>query len=175
MSVIEAKEIPEILKGLGWTPKALDEHTWWCEPTTLAGPVGVVIRHGGAWLYLSVLPFLEPAKILPWGVGKYPPGFLGRILAVNHNLVLVKFALDEDGDLSLRTEIPTESLQRRELETAATTLLRTTEQYRTPILDALLEASRRLTDPEDPGRLMPTIPAPPDDDDDGSTEVDPEK
>ena len=147
MAVIAAEEIPGILTGLGWSPRTIDERTWRCTIATPAGDARIVVRHAGTWLYLAVIPFLDAEVIRPWGAGKFPPRFLGRILAVNNNLVLVKFALDEDGDLSLRVELPTESLQRREVETALQLLLRTTEQYRSPIREALLDASRNSTSP----------------------------
>lgn len=102
----------------------------------------IVTRHAGAWLYMSVIPFFEPGSIDRWGAGKYPVGFLGRLLAVNRNLILVKFALDDDGDVVLRTELPTENLQHREVVAAAQQLLKTTEQYRSPVRDALLEAGK---------------------------------
>src|SRR5207237_784594 len=104
--------------------------------------IRLVVRHAGEWLYLSILPFFEKDSVKPWGAGKYPAGFLGRLLAVNRNLTLVKFALDDDGDVVLTTELPTESLQRSELETAATLLVQTTERYRGPVKDALFEAAR---------------------------------
>lgn len=142
MSAIADKEVPEILAGLGWQPRVLGEKTWRCTLRSGVGTIRLVTRHAGEWLYLSILPFFEPDSVKPWGAGKYPTGFLGRLLAVNRNLTLVKFALDDDGDVVLKTELPTESLQRSEVETAATILVRTTEQYRVPVREALLEAAR---------------------------------
>lgn len=142
MSRIAEAEVPAVLASLGWEPRVIDAKTWRC---TVASPVGViklVARHAGEWIYLSVLPFFDPESIKPWGQGSFPQGFLGRLLAVNRNLTLVKFALDDDGDVVLRTELPTESLQRRELETAAQTIVRTTEQYRMPVRDALIDAGK---------------------------------
>ncbi|MEI8254726.1 MAG: YbjN domain-containing protein [Deltaproteobacteria bacterium] len=147
-TTLKEADIPKVLTGLGWIPKAVGERTWRCtiaSPT--AGIIKLVVRHAGAWMYLSVLPFFDPDSIKPWGAGKFPLGFLGRLLAVNRNLILVKFALDDDGDVVLRTELPTESLQKAELETAATTLVRTTEQYRGPVRDALLEAAKIAANP----------------------------
>ncbi len=142
MAAIGAEEIPPILAARGWVPRTIDKRTWRCTVPTTAGNVRVVVRHAGSWLYLAVIPFLEPDTVKPWGSGRYPSRFLGRILAVNSNLSLVKFALDEDGDLTLRVELPTESLQSREVDTALTLLATTTEQYRAPIRDALLDAGR---------------------------------
>lgn len=142
MAVLVADEMLNLLAQRGWNPRVIDERTFRCTLETAAGDVRVVLRHAGPWLYLAVLPFLEPGSVHPWGNGKYPPRFLGRILAVNFNLALVKFALDDDGDLSLRTELPTESLQFPEIETALQMLVSTTEQYRQPIRDALLDAGR---------------------------------
>ncbi len=142
MAAIAAEEIPSILTARGWQPRGIDKRTWRCTVPTAAGNVRVVLRHAGSWLYLAVIPFLEPESVRPWGGGKYPSRFLGRILAVNSNLSMVKFALDDDGDLTLRVELPTESLQPREIDTALGLLTTTTEQYREPIRAALLDAGR---------------------------------
>lgn len=120
----------------------MGERTWRCTLQGAVGTVRLVSRHAGEWLYLSILPFFDRESVKPWGAGKYPQGFLGRLLAVNRNLTLVKFALDDDGDVVLTTELPTESLDKGEVETAATLLVRTTEQYRSPVRDALFEAAR---------------------------------
>ena len=142
MAAIGAEAIPPILSARGWVPRSIDAKTWRCTVPTGAGNVRVIVRHAGTWLYLAVIPFLEPESVKPWGAGKYPARFLGRILAVNSNLSMVKFALDEDGDLTLRVELPTESLSAREVDTALGLLATTTEQYRAPIRDALLDAGR---------------------------------
>jgi hypothetical protein len=164
VTVIAADEIPAILTELGWQPKRQGDRTWRCTVPTAVGELSVVVRHAGTWLYFAVMPFLDPEAVRPWGAGIYPPRFLGRILAVNNNLVLVKFALDEDGDLSLRVELPTESLQRREVETAAQLVVRTTEQYRSPIRDALLTLNPSTAPP--PGTTASSRPPPADDDPD---------
>jgi hypothetical protein len=158
VTVIAAEEIPSILTELGWQPKRQGDRTWRCGVSTSVGELTVVVRHAGTWLYFAVMPFLEPEAVRPWGAGLYPPRFLGRILAVNNNLVLVKFALDEDGDLALRVELPTESLQRREVETAAQLIVRTTEQYRGPIRDALLTLNPSTAPP--PGTTSSSMPPP---------------
>ncbi len=147
VTAIAETDIPKILKRLGYEPRVLENKTWRCKINGGAGEIRLVVRHAGPWLYMSVLPFFEPASIQPWGAGKFPTGFLGRLLAVNKNLSMVKFALDDDGDVVLRTELPTEALQASEVELAANTLVRTTEQYRSPVRDALLDAARTVTQP----------------------------
>lgn len=127
---------------MGWEARPLDSRTWRCRIPSAVGEIRLVVRWAGAWIYLSVLPFFDPETLKPWGLGSFPQGFLGRLLAVNRNLIMVKFALDEDGDVVLRAELPTESLQRREVETALTTMVRTSEQYRVPVRDALFDAAR---------------------------------
>ncbi|MFO0562140.1 MAG: YbjN domain-containing protein [Polyangiales bacterium] len=139
---LDAKEIPGVLRGLKWEPRAIDDRTWRATLQTSVGVVRVVVRHAGAWLYLSIIPFFEPGTIDRWGAGTYPIGFLGRLLAVNRNLNMVKFALDDDGDVVLKSELPTENLQASEVAEAVSQLLKTAEQYRQPVRDALLEAGR---------------------------------
>jgi hypothetical protein len=139
---IAASDIPQILRDLKWEPRAIDDRTWRVTLDTSVGIVRIVVRHAGHWLYLSIIPFFEPKSIGEWGAGKYPIGFLGRLLAVNRNLNMVKFALDDDGDVVLKSELPTENLQAREVAAAVMQLQKTTDQYRQPVREALLEAGR---------------------------------
>lgn len=163
-NVITLDDVPRLLSARGWTPRTLDARTWRCTVPLGGSPVRFVVRHAGPWIYLSVIPFLDPDSVRPWGGGRYPARFLGRILAVNAQLAMVKFALDDDGDLALRVELPTASLQAREFETALNLLFTTTEQYRVPIREALLDAGRLAESsggyevhpsfpPEEPGGL----------------------
>ena len=70
MAAIAADEIPPILSARGWTPRGIDKRTWRCTVGTNAGNVRVVVRHAGSWLYLAVIPFLEPESVKPWGAGR---------------------------------------------------------------------------------------------------------
>jgi len=155
MAVLGVEDVKAILEERAWSPRQLDEHTLRCTLESEAGEIRLVVRHAGPWIYLAVLPFLEAVELKPWGAGKFPPRFLGRILAVNYNLTLVKFALDDDGDLTLRAELPTESIQRGEIEIALDLLVGVTQQYRIPVRDALLDAGRATERPS----LLPQAPA----------------
>ncbi len=155
MVPLGVEDIKVILDERAWSPRLLDAHTLRCTLDSEAGEIRLVVRHAGPWLYLAVLPFLDPVELKPWGAGKFPPRFLGRILAVNYNLTLVKFALDDDGDLTLRAELPTESLQRDEVEIALDLLVGVTQQYRIPVRDALLDAGRAT----ERSSLLPPAPA----------------
>ena len=155
MAALGVQDVKAILDERAWSPRQLDEHTLRCTLESDAGEIRLVVRHAGPWIYLAVLPFLEAAELKPWGSGKYPPRFLGRILAVNYNLTLVKFALDDDGDITLRAELPTESIQRGEIEVALDLLVGVTQQYRIPVRDALLDAGRATERPS----MLPPAPA----------------
>ena len=155
MAALGVEDVKAILEERSWSPRPLDEHTLRCTLDSEAGEIRLVVRHAGPWMYFAVLPFLDPAGLKPWGSGKYPPRFLGRILAVNYNLTLVKFALDDEGDLTLRAELPTESMQRGEVEVALDLLVGVTQQYRIPVRDALLDAGRATERPS----LLPPVPA----------------
>lgn len=155
MAALGVEDVKAILEARAWSPRQLDEHTLRCTLDSEAGEIRLVVRHAGPWLYLAVLPFLEASGLKPWGSGRYPPRFLGRILAVNYNLTLVKFALDDDGDLTLRAELPTESMQRGEVEVALDLLVNITQQYRMPVRDALMDAGRATERPS----LLPPAPA----------------
>jgi hypothetical protein len=146
---LREQDIPNALRALRWEPRSVDERTWRVTCRTAVGSIRVVVRYAGSWVYLTVLPFFDPAAIDPWGQGRFPAGFLGRLLAVNRNLNKVKFALDEDGDVVLACELPTDELTSEALGAAVLHLFDVASQYREPVCAALLAAAAASADGAD--------------------------
>jgi hypothetical protein len=143
---LRAQDIPDALRALRWEPRSVDERTWRVTCRTPVGLIRVVVRYAGAWVYLTVLPFFDADAVGAWGRGRFPPGFLGRLLAVNRNLNTVKFALDEDGDVVLACELPTDELGADALGAAVLHLFDIASQYREPVRAALLAAASAVDD-----------------------------
>jgi hypothetical protein len=63
------------------------------------------------WVVLSMLPMLEPGAFRPEALGR-------RLLLLNREMRVAKFAVDKNGGIVLCAELPTESLDPPELADA---------------------------------------------------------
>lgn len=112
------------LGALGWkvTPHD-DAGTLRSTHQTDEGEVRVFVRLQKNWLIASVVPFLATR-------GKNSFELARWLLRVNRDMYQAKFAYDEDGDVVLTLELPTESLDPSEIRGALTTLLDQTVAHR---------------------------------------------
>ena len=85
------------------------------------------VQCGDNWILLSILPVLARGEVLP-------PDGLRRLLAVNRDMRVAKFALGEDDEVVLCAELPTESLDDAELCDAVTRMVDYYRHYRELLL-----------------------------------------
>ena len=77
---------------------------------------GIFVRLQKNWLIASVVPFLATRGKNSFELSRW-------LLRVNRDMYQAKFAFDEDGDVVLTLELPTESIDPSEIRGALTTLL----------------------------------------------------
>ena len=111
------------LDRLGWPYHPHGSGTWRCTHSTNEGQVDIYLRLGENWLIASVVPFL-PTR------GKNSFELARWLLRQNRDLLQAKFAYDEDGDVVLSAEIPTESMDFEEVEAVLVGLLREAVRHR---------------------------------------------
>jgi hypothetical protein len=70
------------------------------------------VRLHGAWIGFLISPYLVPAKEASVGA------LHERLLFLNHQMNMAKFALDETGQVALTVELPTENLDYSEFRDA---------------------------------------------------------
>ncbi len=104
------------LDALGWPHHLHDARTFRCEHASPEGALRVFVRLTDDWLVASVVPFLgtrgdNSFELVRW------------LLRQNRDLYQARFATDEDGDVVLVVELPTESLDPSEIRTAFENLL----------------------------------------------------
>lgn len=75
------------------------------------------------WVLLSILGLLTPNEFRP-------SGFNRRLLAANRDMRVAKYALDENGEVVLCAELPTESLDPSELADAVERMISLARQFR---------------------------------------------
>lgn len=104
------------LESLGFPVEPNGVRTYLHRRTTDEGGLDIYLRFSDAWMIASIVPFLATR-----GEGGFE---LHRwLLRENRDIPLGKFALDEDGDVVLTVELPTESLDPSEVERAMTALV----------------------------------------------------
>jgi len=110
------------LDACGWSHEAVDATTIqiFREP---GQPPNFFLRLTDHWILLAIIPVLDPDAHVPRDLSR-------RLLAVNRDMRIAKFGYDEDGDVSLSAELPTESLQASELRDAIERIARYVEHYR---------------------------------------------
>lgn len=115
--MLEPAALAEELTALGWSPRPWDARTFRCVHDTPEGEIVVFVRLDDNWLIASVVPFLATRGQASFELVRW-------LLRQNRDMYQTKFALDEDGDVVLTVELPTESIDRGEIRTALTDLLR---------------------------------------------------
>ncbi len=119
---MELSTIQNWLEGFGWQYLMLDESTL----RLLRSPsddVDFYLRKTSNWILLKIVPAIHPSTGRPFDLTR-------RLLAVNRDIRLAKFALEEDGSVALAAELPTESLDPPELRDAIERMRRYVDHYR---------------------------------------------
>ena len=114
--------IKEWLHAAGW--RCADERG---NTLRIAGPglepLPFFVRCTENWLLLAIVPAIAAGA-------PRPPDLSRRLLAVNRDMRMAKYSYDEDGDVALTAELPTESLHFSELRDAITRMARYAHHYR---------------------------------------------
>lgn len=124
----------EHLLRLGWAGSPHGEATWRCTHATDEGEVEVYLRLNENWLIASVVPFLATGGDNSFELSRW-------LLRMNRDMFQTKFAYDDDGDVVLTVELPTESLDFGELEGALKGLVKATTEYRATLRAAAAPAA----------------------------------
>jgi len=117
------------LDELGWNAARHDERTFRCVHDTSEGELVVFVRLDDNWLIASIVPFLRTRGDNSFELARW-------LLRMNRDMYQTKFAYDEDGDVVLTVELPTESLDASEIRTALSDLLQHAIRHRRTLREA---------------------------------------
>lgn len=117
------------LQQLGWSARPHGDATWRTDHQTSEGAAAVYLRLDENWLIASVVPFVATHGANSFELSRW-------LLRKNRDMFQTKFAYDDDGDVVLTVELPTESLDYGEFSTALTGLLEATVRYRRTLREA---------------------------------------
>ncbi len=122
------------LSALGWKAEPHGDRTWRCAHDTPEGDLHVFVRLTDNWVIASIVPFLQTRGGNSFELCRW-------LLRQNRDLFQAKFSIDDDGDIVLSVELPTESLDFSELRAALEALVRHGAKLR-GVLRAASEAAR---------------------------------
>lgn len=111
------------LTAFGWAHTRQDKHTFRCDHPSPEGDLHVFVRLTDHWLVASVVPFLATRGDNSFELVRW-------LLRQNRDLYQSRFATDEDGDVVLSVELPTESLDPGEIKSTFENLLKSAIEHR---------------------------------------------
>ena len=114
--MLDQSALAKQLASMGWKSTPHDERTLRTVHRTSEGEVIVFVRISDNWLIASVVPFLATRGDNSFELARW-------LLRMNRDMYETKFAYDEDGDVVLTVELPTESLDPGEIEGALSALV----------------------------------------------------
>lgn len=121
--------VARILRDLGWKANKHGENTYRAVHETAEGELTAYVRLTENWLIGSIVPFLTTRGDNSFELARW-------LLRMNRDMYQCKFAYDEDGDVVLTVELPTESLDKGEVEAALEALLRHAVEHRATLRQA---------------------------------------
>ena len=116
----------QYVKRLGWDCTQYGERTYRTTQSTREGSITVYLRLSDNWLIASVVPFLSTRGKISLELSRW-------LLRQNRDMYQAKFAYDEDGDVVLSAELPTESIDETEVQDALEALVRYTIAHRSTL------------------------------------------
>lgn len=131
--MLDEATLQEHLSKLGWSAKPYGERTFRTVHMTDEGEMVVYLRIHANWFVASVVPFLRTRGDNSFELGRW-------LLRMNRDMPLAKFAYDEDGDVAITVELPTENLDYCEVKWALEELLTQAIQHRKTLRSAAEEA-----------------------------------
>ncbi len=121
--MLDEEGLKEALVKLDWDAQPIGKRTFRALHDTDEGEMVVYIRLDDNWLVASVVPFLATKGDNSFELSRW-------LLRMNRDMFQSKFAYDEDGDVVLTVEVPTESLDYGEIDSALSNLVRDAVRHR---------------------------------------------
>src|SRR5262245_59449044 len=118
---MDVKQVARWVEDLGFETKSENATTLRLIRADYADLPPFFIQCTENWILLSILP------VLPSG---YPEGLFRRMLRVNREMRVAKFALGKEQEVILCAELPTESLDQSELADTVTRMVDYVKQHR---------------------------------------------
>ena len=123
---VSAAEIPAFFERYGWQYDRASHDLFRTGFIGDSGHYDIWVRLTDDWIYFAISPFLAAKKEGAW---RPSDAVLELVLRSNYELNMAKFAVDEDGDIALSVELPTEGFVYSHFSDALTALSHYADDY----------------------------------------------
>jgi len=131
MSTFTAEDLGPFFESYGWKYERREPSIFRTGFVGETGPYDIWLKVTESWVYFAINPYVpKPNR----GHGS---GTLHTVLKANHELNLAKFAVDDDGDVLLSVEMPSEGFCYTHFADALTALAHYADDYRGRVDDAV--------------------------------------
>ena len=110
---LSPERVEELLTQDEWPFERLDGHTWRSGFRGDVNSFRFFVRLTESWIFFTIVPFVVAPRSQAAALGLY-----ALLLRLNREINMAKFALDDDGDVVLTVELPTQNLDDTEFRDA---------------------------------------------------------
>jgi hypothetical protein len=111
--MVTAARVEEMLTKDGWPFERVDDHTWRSGFRGDVNSFRFFVRLTDNWIFFTIVPFVVAPKSEGAALALYR-----HLLKLNREINMAKFAIDDDADVVLTVELPTENLDESEFKDA---------------------------------------------------------
>ena len=111
--MVDGAHVEELLRADNRPFERIDAGTWRSSFHAESKSFRFFVRLTESWIFFTIVPFISAPKN-PAAAHRLH----ARLLKLNRDINMAKFALDEDGDVVLTVELPTENLDASEFRDA---------------------------------------------------------
>ena len=108
-----SNRVEELLNADGWPFERIDEHTWRSGFRGDVNSFRFFVRLTENWIFFTIVPFVVAPRTEESALALYR-----HLLKLNREINMAKFAIDDDADVVLTVELPTENLDASEFKDA---------------------------------------------------------
>ena len=111
--MLTPERVEEYLAKDGWPFERVDDHTWRSGFRGDVNSFRFFVRLTENWIFFTIVPFVVAPKNEQATLQLYR-----HLLRLNREINMAKFAIDDDADVVLTVELPTENLDASEFKDA---------------------------------------------------------
>ena len=138
--MLSAKGVEEFLAKDGWPFERIDDNTWRSGFRGDVNSFRFFVRLTDNWIFFTIVPFVVAPKNDACALQLYR-----HLLKLNREINMAKFAIDDDADVVLTVELPTDNLNEGSFKDALDALAYYADKHYLEVLNVAQQHSRRAS------------------------------
>jgi hypothetical protein len=134
-AMLTATRVEEFLTKDGWPFERVDDHTWRSGFRGDVNSFRFFVRLTDNWIFFTIVPFVVAPKSEASALALYR-----HLLRLNREINMAKFAIDDDADVVLTVELPTENIDESEFKDALDALSYYADKHYLDVLNLAQQA-----------------------------------